>query len=323
MSRLVLLGVFVAIGVTTSACRPAARRAQPEAGVAHAAPRPSAAPREQVGLCPPIQRARVATFNEEQRPRDKRWLLPEMVESPPREPVQEDSEVPLDEASARARGATSSDDPVWILGDGVPPCRMTPGQYLLQRESWGPQIVRVVRVLEGVCPEQGRSARSVVFQQTESPERCLLHKKETLTQRAPPEGLIPQKRCDPPECRYMEAVSGGELPGGGGSAVLEITATWLHPTEEHECSWTHDDFYGIFVQARKDLPFTKIPKVDGLFGVLVDDRGLRAVIGDALWIMTFVPIAPSGQPEEPLEVTAHVAHHDEKTWNSLAPYCGP
>ncbi|WP_437332827.1 hypothetical protein [Sorangium sp. So ce394] len=93
----------------------------------------------------------MATFNEEQRTHDKRWLLPEMVESPPREPVQEDSEVPLDEASARARGATSSDDPVWILGDGVPPCRMTPGQYLLQRESWGPQNEKTWNSLAPYC----------------------------------------------------------------------------------------------------------------------------------------------------------------------------
>ena len=56
----------------------------------------------------------------------------------------------LDEADARTRGATSTNDPVWILGDGVPPCRMSPGPFLLLRElgGGGPRYERVARVLD-------------------------------------------------------------------------------------------------------------------------------------------------------------------------------
>jgi hypothetical protein len=266
----------------------------------------------------------VATFDYDQGSKGRRWLLPEVVVDVDlyKELPEQDPEQTLDEAGARARGATSTNDPVWILGDGVPPCRMTPGPFLLLREvgGGGPRYERVVRVLDGACPKEGRSERAVAFQEANPPSRCHLHSERRMEELPPPDGIIPQKPCEPPGCEYKKLVRGGSV---GRSTVLEITATWLHPTEEHECSWEHDDFYGIFVQSTPGTRFVKLNDVWELFGVLADDGGLRAVIGDSMWIMSFVPIAPSGQPEKVLQVRTQPAHDEEQVWNSLAPYCGP
>lgn len=281
-------------------------------------------PAQQQGQCPPLERARVATLDDEQGSKGRRWLLPEVVVDvdPYKEIPEQDPEQVLDEAGARARGATSTNDPVWILGDGVPPCRMIPGPFLLLRETGGggPRSERVVRVLDGACPKQGRSERAVAFQEASPPSRCRLYSQQGMEEPLPPDGIIPRKPCEPLGCEYKQLVRGGSI---GRSTILEITSTWLYPTEEHECSWAHDDFYGIFVQPKPGTPFVKLKDVWGLFGALADDRGLRAVIGDSMWIMSFVPVGPSGQPDKAFQVRTQVAHDEEQVWNSLAPYCGP
>jgi hypothetical protein len=320
MYRPVLLGGVVALVL---GCGPAGLPSRHEPSV-RSSRRATDTPVEQQGQCPPLERARVATFDYDQGSKGRRWLLPEVVVDVDlyKELPEQDPEQTLDEAGARARGATSTNDPVWILGDGVPPCRMTPGPFLLLREAGGggPRYERVVRVLDGACPKEGRSERAVAFQEANPPSMCHLHSERRMEELPPPDGIIPQKPCEPPGCEYKNLVRGGSV---GRSTVLEITATWLHPTEEHECSWAHDDFYGIFVQSTPGTPFVKLNDLWELFGVLADDRGLRAVIGDSMWIMSFVPIAPSGQPEKVLQVRTQPAHDEEQVWNSLAPYCGP
>ncbi|MGK3998836.1 hypothetical protein [Sorangium sp. So ce1024] len=266
----------------------------------------------------------MATLDDGQRSKGQRWILPEVVVDvePYNEFPEQDPEQALDEAGARARGATSTKDPVWILGEGVPPCRMTPGPFLLLRETGGggPRYERVVRVLDGACPKQGRSDRAVAFQDANPPSSCRLYSQQWMEERPPPDGIIPRKPCEPPGCEHKQLVTGG---GIGRGTVLEITSTWLYPTEEDECSWAHDDFFGVFVQSAPGTPFVKLEDMWELFGALADDQGLRAVIGDSMWVMSFVPIGPSGRPDKAFRVRTQVAHDEERVWNSLAPYCGP
>jgi hypothetical protein len=163
--------------------------------LAPAAPRPTAARPDEAGRCPSLQGFRVAANGESIGDGEHRWLLHEALNATPSTPIETSEEHPIAEPEARARGASSSEAPVWLLNDGAAPCRMKPAGFVLQRDATYPQFERVVRVLEGACPHNGSPGRTIAFQQADEPARCRLSHAEEMRQSTCPAGSCPRSRA--------------------------------------------------------------------------------------------------------------------------------
>jgi hypothetical protein len=71
------------------------------------------------------------------------------------------------------------------------------------------------------------------------------------------------------------------------------------------------------------MPLVRIPG-GSLWGALLDDGGLRAVIRNELTTIAVDTIQASGaRQEREHEITFQPPHEEDNIWSSFAPYCGP
>ena len=293
---LVLGAIVVGALVAAGACAaPAPLRNPP---LAASAPNPlPAPPASPPGQCTALDQMRIVLPHRMPGGSSTTWVLHEHLDPDPKvDPWPSVSETRLAAEVARARGATSTDAPVWVLVAGEAPCRMAVGEFLEEWMDSYPRFERVTRELQGACSPAAAHGDSpaIAFQQVEEPSRCRLVGVKVLPDAKIPSGIVPAKACEPPACDYRTRFEGSGLPGGG--LVLAITATWVYPTDENECAWKHEDFFGVYAQASSRLPFVPIPAADALWGALVDDGGLRAVLRNEDHTLAVVPFDGLGKP---------------------------
>ena len=221
--------------------------------------------------------------------------------------------------NARKLGSAMNDEPIWIFGDADKPiCKMLPRESLLVHLNTGPTYSRLERLLDGECAHVSAQQPRVAVQQAHAPEGCEFFK---VTTSADPKAtaLIPQKKCAFPDCEVRSKVRSAS---GQGRSALEITATFLYPTAQPECSWKWEDFYRIFL--RKDAS-DKLQRIDDnldLFGILVAEQGPSIVVTYEPGLMRLFEVSADGEPKKAGTIETDIAVEGQED-HSLGPHCGP
>lgn len=315
--RAFTLLVFTSCGACKSSAAPAATTSSSATAVSVA---PTSKP-SGVG-CPKASAIRMVRVGTDVPHADKRLRLHERLlkdaQKPEFSPSGEEEVISPDRA--RKLGSAMHDEPIWIFGGaGKPICKLMPREPLLVHLNTGPTYSRLERLLDGECAYVSAQEPRVAVQQADSPEGCEFFK---VTTGADPKAtaLIPQKKCESPDCEVRSKV---RYASGKGRSAQEITATFLYPTAEPECSWKREDFYRIFL---RDNTSDKLQRIDDnldLFGLLVADQGPSIVVTYELpGIMRLFEVSSDGEPKKVGTIQTDIAVEGQED-HSLGPHCGP